>query len=1231
MLFTAIAIENTYTPANNLVQTARLLEKNLHQKEAIVYGLLNNPQKFNEISRLRNNPEKALQYIDEYTLNKRIWILVYKNDVLNYWTGAKIIPANATRLKEGASFIRQPNGYYETIKKTQGKISIIFFIPVKANYAFTNEYLENVFTPDLTTDKNIAIADFTDKEIYPVHDINGVYLFSLKLLKGVNHRFFYLVASFWVVAILTLCLLINNIANYLAKKNKVYLALLFLSAFIVLSRFINLHFGLPGFTKELSLFNPQVYASTPLFKSLGDFCINILCLLWFICFTYVYRNKLIPHISNQKLSYVIFAALMGILIFTADGLLRVFYGLVINSNISFDVNNVLNLSGFSILGVLMLCLSFLMFFLLSEIVITICLKLNIPLMRQGVIFVITIIAFTVVTTYYREFSLFHLLWMTMVLIRGYAFLYYERKFTAGSFIAIILICAVISSIKLNHFESIKEQQLRKVLIQRLETPDDETADGLFKKIEKEIIIDPLLINYYKSADHSSDYLEMLLQKKYFDRYLSKYDFKVHEYDVNGNPISVDKSYTLDIFKDMVMLSSFKVSDYFYRENESFGFQSYFAMLPVIDSGNNLGTIVIELKSKPLLTPGSFPDLLIDRQVKSSNDEFKNYSFAFYSDNRLVAQSGTFVYSIRNSEFKGRLKQYTTQSTSSNKDGFFDSFTSYSHLLYQPSERNLIVVSQEKNPFLSNLTALTFFFVVLLAFSAFILLIRLIWVRVKILNINNNRIKWSFKVNFGRILYRTRIQFSVIFAVVVTLILVGFITFFSISKQYQAQQDKIIRSKIMQIAAAFEVGPIKEHLHYITEQNRISFDELANTYAADLSLYDLNGALLLTTQPKIYDYGLLNRRINGRAFAVLNGMQKSEFLSEERIGLLTYKAAYTPIRNLKHETIAYLQLPYFSNTADYSERIGALLNIMINVYALVFIAIGLFAIVIARQITAPLNFIQYNLSKTIYGKKNEPIKWERDDEIGALVKEYNNMIAALEHSALKLAQSEREIAWREMAKQVAHEIKNPLTPLKLGLQLLEKSWRDKDPKFDQKFERFSKSFVEQIESLSSIASEFSAFAKMPDTRIERLNVFEILNQAITIFKQMDNVNIVYQSLDTPFFVDADRDQLLRCFNNLLKNAIEATPEDRKCEIEINYLITTKNILLTIKDNGNGIPEAMREKIFEPNFTTKSSGTGLGLAFVKNSIENANGKVWFDTITNQGTTFYLSFPASTNQAD
>jgi two-component system nitrogen regulation sensor histidine kinase NtrY len=1228
LLFTAIVVENTYTPANNLTETAKLLESNLHGKEQVVDDAINNKQFFNEVQRLRSSPALDLKYINEYTAKKGIQILVYKNDFLRFWSDEYVIPSCAN-LKEGTSFIKFANGYYETIKKTEGTTSVVFLILVKTNYAFTNEYLENIFSKDLTPDRNFAIADITDKDVYPIHNLNNTYLFSVKLVSGVNHHFFYLVVCLWLLAITALFAFVNNVADYLDKKGHTYGALAFLGAFIVVFRFINLQYGWPDFTRQLAMFNPKIYATSPIYRSLGDLCINILMLFWLVVFAYVHRAGIIRKLPGKLLSYIIFGTCVFSLIFSSTGLLRIFYGLVINSKISFDVNNILNLSGFSLIGVLMLCFGFLMFFLLTEVALTVCFKLDIPILEQALLFVTSIIITTAATTYYWEFSFFYLLWMLLVLMRGFAYLFNDQKFTASAFIIAVLICAVISAIKLNHFESVKEDELRKVLIQRLEVPDDATADMLFKKIEKKIVVDSLLVQYYKRADHSADYLETRLQKLYFDRYLAKYDFKVHEYDTKGQPISTDKNYALDVFKDMVVYSSFKVSDYFYRQNESFGFQSYFAILPVLDGATRLGTIVIELKSKPLISQGTFPDLLIDKEDRGNNDEFKNYSFAFYTDNLLIGQSGTYVYSLQNKEFEGKLKQYTEQTTESTKTGFTDKFTSYSHLLYKPSKRDLIVVSYEHNALLSNITALTFFFVVLLAFSAAALLFRILWIRVRVFYVSNSRIRWRFRMNLDGILYKTRIQFSMIFAVVVTLLLVGIITFMSISRQYQAQQDKLIRSKIMQIAFAFETGPIHNFVNNVTEDSKIKFDQLADTYSADLNLYDLNGAVLLSTQPKIYDYGLLYPQMNARAFVALSGMQKSEVVNEEKIGALTYKAAYVPIRNVKHQTVAYLQLPYFANAADYTERIGSLLNIMINVYALVFIAIGLFAVVIARQITAPLNFIQYNLSKTIYGKKNEPIKWERDDEIGALVKEYNNMIAALEKSAQKLAQSEREHAWREMAKQVAHEIKNPLTPLKLGLQLLDKSWRDKDPKFDQKFERFSKSFVEQIESLASIASEFSAFAKMPDTRIERMDIFGMLTQAVTIFKQMDNVSIVYMPPATPFYVNADRDQLLRCFNNLLKNAIEAAPPDNKCVITIDYLITTKNILLTIKDNGNGIPEAMREKIFEPNFTTKSSGTGLGLAFVKNSIENANGKVWFETAINVGTTFYLSFPSDNSE--
>ena len=1224
LLLTTIIVQQTYTPKNNLFQTAQTLETNLRAKENIVNDETNNKDNFEKLKTLPNNEQAALSIIKKFTTDANIWVITLNKDQLTFWSGIKVIPDNAALIHEGYSFIKESNGYYETIKKSDGDFSVLFFIPVKINYPFQNEYLQNTFAKDLLTDQNIEIAGPNDRNIYEVSSSNHTYLFSVKLKQNeVNHQFFYFEAILWILAFLTLGILIHSSCKYIADKGYVYLSILLLGIFIFLVRFINLHYGYPDFTYKPNIFVPDFYSFVPLFPSLGDFCINIFVSCWFMVFIYEQRHKLLRNVKSKIAEYTVVIISIIVLIAASTALLRLFYSLVINSRINFDVNNVLNLSGFSIVGVVMLCFAFLIFYLIIEIILTVCKGFIVPVSHQIFLMFAGILIATLYITWYFEFTLFYTFWGIWVLIRGYAYRYDNGKITSGSLASILLICSIVSSIKLNHFQSLKEREERKVLVQKLNTPNDATAEFIFRKIEKQAALDPFIIKYFTDTAHNSDYLRNHFRKLYFDGYMSKYDFKVHEFNSRGEPLSKDKSYELSVFKELVMYSSYKVSDYFYRDMETFGSQTYFAMLPIYQNDNNLGTIVIELNSESFEGQSSFPELLIDSKIKAA-DDFKNYSYAFYVDDKLLSQNGKYIYSLVNNEFKSKVKDYEYKTTAGNNTEWYSPFIRYSHLIYRPSKRNLIVVSKAESVLLHDITSLTFFFIIFLIFSVTIILVRWLWARIRILYIKDNYLHWGIKLSFDKILYKTRIQFSIIFAVVITLALVGFITYISIRNQYQEQQDNQISEKINRIAKDFENGIFNSDLNNINEDRQIKFDEFASNNSADLTLFDYNGTYLISTQPKIYSNGLIAKRINAKAYVYLHRLQKSEFVNDEKIGELSYKAAYVPIRNSKKATIGYLQLPYFSNETEYKVRVGSLLNAMINIYAIIFIAIGLFAIIIARQITNPLNFIQVSLSKTTYGKKNEPIEWSRNDEIGALVTEYNNMIAALEQSALKLAQSERESAWREMAKQVAHEIKNPLTPLKLGLQLLEKSWRDKDPKFDQKFERFSKSFVEQIESLSSIASEFSAFAKMPDTRIERINVFDMLSQAVTIFKQMDNIKILFSPPEEGFYINADRDQMLRCFNNLLKNAIEAIPPGKEGIIDINYLITNKNVLLSMKDNGNGIAENLREKIFEPNFTTKSSGTGLGLAFVKNSIENAGGKVWFETIIGTGTTFYFSLP-------
>jgi signal transduction histidine kinase len=1226
LLFTAIVVQSTYTPAKNLDQTAKILQDNLQGKERYISELLNNKAKFEDLKTLPQRPEAALKIIQYYTTDRSIWFSTYRGDSLMFWSGIKIIPQKPTRIKDGVSFSHEKNGFYETIKKSDGDFSVVFSIPVKIDYIIQNEYLRNRFASDLISDDNIELANYSDKFVHAIHSsINDAYLFSVKLKPGqVNHLFYYFELVSWVLTFLTLCILMHTICKYLVAKRQIWLSLLTLAAFITVARFINLHFQYPSFIYQLNVFKPGMYAANSLFPSLGDFCLNVLFATWFFVFLHKERAELLRSIPRKVTSYFIVIISIVVLLAVSALLLNLFYGLVINSNINFDLYNVFNLSKYSMLGLFMLCFGFLIFYLLNETVLSVCMRLPVPDAHKITLFVLGVIISLVLISYYQHFNSFFILVAAVVVIRARAYRYNQGVLTASALIVVILIFSLVAFLRYRHIEASKEQEVRRELMHKLEVPDDVTADHIFKTLEKKILEDDDVINNFgDSARYSA--VKSRLQKFYLDGYLSTYSFNISEFDAGGESINSDNKSPLSTYEEMVFYSSYKVSDYFYRENESFSRLNYFAILPIKRDDKILGTIVIDLESKPVTQASSFPELLEDASMRQ-NGLFKDYSYAFYGDNKLMNKSGTFGYDLLNTTFKGKVKQYTTATTQPENPEWYKNLSSYSHFIYMPNKRNMIVVTKEENPVFYDVTSLTFFFILLLGFSLLVIAVRWLWLRIKILNITDTTLKWKFRISFDKILYKTRIQFSIIAAVVVTLIFVGFITFFSISQQYTDQQQKMISDKISHISAAFTNGILDKYLRNINDESQIDFDNLASTYSTDLTLYNLNGVPMISTQPRVYEYNLQPRRMNAKAYIKLAKLQKSMVVNDEKIGELSYKSAYAPLVNKKQFTVGYLQLPYFSDQTDYNNHIASLLNVMINVYALIFIVVGLFAIIIARQITAPLSFMQYSLGQISYGRRNEPIKWERDDEIGALVNEYNKMISALENSAQKLAQSERESAWREMAKQVAHEIKNPLTPLKLGLQLLEKSWKDKDPKFDQKFERFSKSFVEQIESLSSIASEFSSFAKMPDTHMERLNIFDMLNQAVTIFTHMENIRIIYHPPEQPFFINADRDQLLRCFNNLLKNAIEARPVEKIGVIDIGYLITSKNILVSLKDNGNGIPELLREKIFEPNFTTKSSGTGLGLAFVKNSIENAGGKVWFETAMGIGTTFYLSFPAA-----
>ncbi len=355
------------------------------------------------------------------------------------------------------------------------------------------------------------------------------------------------------------------------------------------------------------------------------------------------------------------------------------------------------------------------------------------------------------------------------------------------------------------------------------------------------------------------------------------------------------------------------------------------------------------------------------------------------------------------------------------------------------------------------------------------------------------------------------------------------------------------------------------------------------------------------------------------------LTRSEYIHREKIGNLEYISAYVPFYNNSGELVAYLNLPYFRMQSILARDISNIIVAVINFMLILIVITTSLAVIISGRLTSPLMMLTGGLASVELGKKSEHLSYSGNDEVGELVKQYNLMVDELEESARKLADSEREYAWREMAKQIAHEIKNPLTPMKLNVQQLLKSWKDGVPGFEKKLERFTRNQIEYIDNLSSIASAFSSFAKMPGSKPVDVDLTEQIKTTLELFKNSDNITF---RMSCPhgcrIFIHADREHLNGVFSNLIKNAIQAIPPGKEGVIRVSLEVRGDRVLVAVSDNGSGIPESLKNKMFTPNFTTKSSGTGLGLSIVKRYVESAGGRIWFESEAGNGSTFFVEYP-------
>ncbi len=481
------------------------------------------------------------------------------------------------------------------------------------------------------------------------------------------------------------------------------------------------------------------------------------------------------------------------------------------------------------------------------------------------------------------------------------------------------------------------------------------------------------------------------------------------------------------------------------------------------------------------------------------------------------------------------------------------------------------------------------------------------------------------MNFKNLSLRIRIFLSMLFLVLIASIITAALTIYQYNEQGNDYHKKRLMRKESNIRAT-----IKNELDRTTyaveteELPQIFRDQIFNishNNKLDVHIYDLDGNLLISSVPT-FPQDQKSYNLDPNIVHQLENNERKRLLITEIVDGKEVQSSYTYIEDFKFKPIGILGLPYLQDNTEQNRELGEFLERLIIAYILIFLIAISIAYWLSSYITKSIKQVSDKISKMQLGSRNEKVQVANaSEEITTLVNAYNQKVDELEESAVKLAKSEREEAWREMAKQVAHEIKNPLTPMRLTVQSFVRRFDPKDPNYKENLHEFSKTMILQIDTLTSIATAFSNFAKMPTQNKETLNVVEVVKHGLEIFHES---YINYYPQQEKVIAKVDKIQLTRVVTNLVKNAIQALAEVENPLIEVSVKQENNKVIIKVSDNGKGIEDSHKNQIFEPKFTTKSSGMGLGLAMVKTIIEAYNGTISFTSKLDKGTTFTVILP-------
>lgn len=1154
--------------------------------------------------------------IEEYRRDELAFFM-FRNDSLKFWTDNSI-PLVEEEMPGGESgVVRLKNGWYYFKCLQEDTESYYVFSLIKYGFRYQNKFLVNRFQGALSIPEEVFFISDKPEEGYPVLSIDGQYAFSLNLrretgLSETNHAF---IAASRLLAIAGMIMLLFFIFRYFSRlfdQNRKSLAIVGFTATMVLLRIISFKAGIPSVFYGGRLFSPAMYAASDMLPSLGDLLLNSLIFSIISFFLYVHVRLYTFRGPAGKPLRLLFGFSIFLLIYLFCNLaVFLIRGLVINSNLNLDVNFIFNLDLYSLVGFLIIGSIFFSFFFLSVVLFRVALKL---LKEQSVMRITYLVSLLIFVLWHWIFwGSAPLQWM--LYIAGILVFEMERKSVspqAGftSLVVSLFLFSLISSIALYHFNRDKEFERRKVLALQLASEQDPVAEFLFLEIEESLFNDHQLRNLVWSDPYNETAVYRYLLHHYFYDFWAKYDLQITI--CQPNEMLLIKPSNLQVecapFFDEYIQTFGKPtisSRLIYLDNNT-GRNSYISKIPVSMGESSMPQIdyfiFLELDSKFIARDMGFPELLVDDRIDVNRD-LVNYSFATYKEGMLINKSGPYNYNMEVSVYDSPETEF-----------FSFELGGYNHLMFQKDETTQIIISRKRQTLLEQVAPFSYLFILF-----FILVV------IFYLLTSKKHFSTFFRFNFKR-----RVQVSMITIVIVSVLAIGgasslFILTISKNKNL-AFLDEKTHSVLVETELILDMGEITGLNESMQQYLSDLLLRLSNVFFTDINLFDIEGKLLASSRPKVFEEGLVATRMHPVALASLKGRQQNKYVHNERIGKLEYLSSYIMLRNHYQEVLGYVNLPYFAKQGELREEISYFLVAFINIYLLLLVVAIVVALFISNFVTRPLQLIREAISRIQLGRMNQKLDWPRNDEIGSLVGEYNRMIDELGASAEMLARSERESAWREMAKQVAHEIKNPLTPMRLNIQYLEKAWKEKTPDWEERLERFTKTMVEQIDNLALIAGAFSDFAQMPQGKNNIINLREFIPEVLNLFNDQERVNIFREMPggEEPLLVSADRNQLLRVMNNLVNNAIQAYGKTELVRVDVRCIIEKNYYRIEVKDYGCGIPASLHGNIFSPNFTTKSGGMGLGLSIVKNIVENIGGKVAFHSVEGQGSIFTFKLP-------